>query len=56
MQAGIFAETLYNAFRKEYSGDESLDFYIEKITQKQNLSVEEACAPGFFSIGTVKSV
>jgi len=44
MQAGTFAETLYNAFRKEYSGDESLDFYIEKVTQKQDLSVEEACA------------
>lgn len=44
MQAETFAEVLYNAFRKEYSGDESLDFYIDKIIQKQNLSVEEACA------------
>ena len=43
MRAGTFAETLYNAFRKEYGGDESLDFYIEKVVQKQDLSVEEAC-------------
>lgn len=43
MQNGTFAEVLYNAFRKEYRGDESLDFYIEKIVQKQNLSAEEAC-------------
>jgi len=43
MKSNTFADTLYKAFRKEYTGYQALDDYIEKITHKQDLSAEEAC-------------
>ena len=42
MQAGPFIDKLEKAFSRELREDESLDSYIEKINQNQDLSPEEA--------------
>ncbi|MBU4343323.1 MAG: anthranilate phosphoribosyltransferase [Candidatus Omnitrophica bacterium] len=43
MKSDTFADTLYKAFRREYTGYQAFDDYIEKIIHKQDLSAEEAC-------------
>ena len=42
MKIETFSDKLYKIFSQEFSGNESLDPYIEKVKRKENLSPEEA--------------